>query len=346
MRTKLMGLLCCAAILMCSCAQNTAGVTERKTKLAPSFAPLTEIRAGRRNLYIIVKNLDSDYWRVTLDGAKAAGNDYNCNIYYSGTYAESDWDLQAELLDDCVKKKADAVLIAPDDSVRLAPKVSEVYHKGIPVVLIDTTANTDDYNICYMTDNLIAGQNAAAEMIDLMHRKGYDDASPVRIGVMVCTTTSQTINERLAGFFQYWAQNAPQGWKIIQDIRCFEGTAEETVPYAEALMQEYPDITGVFGTNDCTTAGLAKALEENERTDIGIVGFDYSDEIMRLIRNPDFDASTIVQRQYDMSHDGVKAAMQIINGKTMPVKFVDMGVVVVNDETLHSVKVQKVLVHN
>lgn len=346
MRKKLLGLLVCTAVFLCSCTQEAAAAPQRKTKLAPPFAPLTEIRAGRKNLYIIVKNLDSSYWEVTLDGAKDAGDALNCNVYYSGTYAESDWDLQAELLGDCIKKKADAVLIAPDDSVKLAPEVSEVHEKGIPVILIDTTANTEDYDVCFMTDNMIAGQNAAAEMIDLMRRKGHTSADPVQIGIMVCTTTSQTINERLAGFFQYWTQNAPAHWKIITDIRVFEGTAEETVPYAEDLLDDYPGITGVFGTNDCTTAGLAKALQENGLTNIGIVGFDYSHEIMELISDPAFDASTMIQRQYDMSYQGVETALELIDGRSAPLKFVDMGVVTVNEQTLESPEVQNVIVHN
>ena len=346
MRPKLTALLCCAAVFLCSCAQDFAVVPQRKTKLAPPFAPLTEIRAGRKNIYIIVKNLDSSYWEVTLSGAKDAGDALNCNVYYSGTYAESDWDLQAELLSSCIKKKADAVLIAPDDSVRLAPMVSEVYQKGIPVVLIDTTVNTEKYDVCYMTDNLIAGQNAAAEMIEVMRRKGHTDTDPVQIGVMVCTASSQTINERLAGFSQYWSQHAPAAWQIIPDVRIFEGTAEETMPYAEELLEDYPDITGVFGTNDCTTAGLAKALQEHERHDIGIVGFDYADEIMELIVNPDYEASTIIQRQYDMSYQGIEAALELIDGKTAPLKFVDMGVVTVNEQTLQSPEVQNVIVHN
>lgn len=345
MRCKLIGLLCCAAVLLCACTREASVVPQRQTKLAPPFAPLTEIRAGRKNLYLIVKNLDSTYWQVMIAGARDAGDAYDCNIYYSGTYGEGDWDLQADLLNDCVKRKADAVLVAPDDSVKLAPKVSEVYQKGIPVVMVDTTANTEDYDICFMTDNLLAGRNAAMEMIELMHRKGHANSDPVQIGVMVSTTYSQTINERLAGFFEYWTQNAPPNWQIIQDIKCLEGNTELAVPYTEMLMDDYPGLTGVFGTNDGPTAGLARALQENGRTDIGIVGFDYSEPIATLIASPDYDAATILQRQYDMSYRGVEAALELIDGKTMPIKFVDMGVVTVNSETIRTPEVQEVIKH-
>ena len=347
MRMRLIALLCCAAIFLCSCVRETAAVAPRKSKLAPPFAPLTEIRAGRKNIYIVVKDLESSYWKVVLDGAKDAGDNLDCNIYYSGTYAESDWDLQADLLDDCIKAKADAVLISPDDSVKLASKVADVYSKGIPVILVDTTANTDQYTVCFMTDNLVAGQMAAEEMMNVMHRKGHADTDPVEIGIMVNTLGSQTVNERLAGFFQYWTNNAPESWKIVtSDIPCFEGTAEETAPYVEELLEEHPGITGMFGTNFNTSAGIALALDEKKRPDVGMVGFDYADEVLRLVRSTDYEASTIVQRQYDMSYNGVRAALNCINGNPVPVKYVESSVLIVNRETLPTLIVQNVLNRN
>ena len=119
-----------------------------------------------------------------------------------------------------------------------------------------------------------------------------------------------------------------------------------SVPYAEKLMEENPGITGLYGTNDGPTAGLAKALMENGRTDIGIVGFDYSDPIAELIASPDYAASTMLQQQYDMSYRGVETALELIEGKTMPIKFIDMGVITVNEQTIQTPEVQEVIAHN
>ena len=77
MRKRLVALVCAVQrFFLCSCVQETATVTPRKSKLAPPFAPLTEIRAGRKNIYIVVKDLESGYWKVVLDGAKDAGENH------------------------------------------------------------------------------------------------------------------------------------------------------------------------------------------------------------------------------------------------------------------------------
>ncbi|MBR2086463.1 MAG: hypothetical protein IJ906_04915, partial [Oscillospiraceae bacterium] len=63
-------------------------------------------------------------------------------------------------------------------------------------------------------------------------------------------------------------------------------------------------------------------------------------------RSADYEASTIIQRQYDMSYNGVRAALNIINGEQVTVKYVESSVLIVNRETLPTMIVQNVLNRN
>ena len=338
----LMSVILCLSLS--GCAKSTG--EEQSIKPAPDFVPLNEIVEGRKNIYLIVKIVEgSSYWQVIIDGAKNGGDDFGCNVYYSGSYAESDWESQEKLLDAAAAAGADAILLAPDDSVSLSGKIDEIYNKGIPIVLIDTITNTDNYDVCYMTDNLMAGQNAAEEMISLLQKNGISDSDSIQIGIQVGATSSLTIIERLAGFFQYWSKNAPASWEVIPDIKCNEGDVDKAVECAEELL-EYPNLKGMFGTNNGSTVGLAKAIKEQERKDIALVGFDYSDEIAELIDDDEYIASTILQRQYNMGYTGVESALKLTDGQEMPVKFEDMGVIVVNKDTIDQAEVQEALLHN
>lgn len=319
-----------------------SGREEQGASPAPAFEALNETVDGRPDLYLIVKNLDSSYWKVMIDGARDGGAAFDCNVYCSGTYVETDWEEQRRLLDEAVAAGADAVLLAPDDSVMLSEKIEEVYGKGVPVVLLDTMANTDSYDVCYMTDNLMAGQQAAEEMISQLRKNGVSDSDAIQIGLQLGAAASQTISERLAGFFKYWSKNAPQSWKIIPDIKCNDGYLDKAVECAEEFL-EYPDLRGVFGTNNSSTRGFARVVREHARKDIVVVGFDYSEDIAALINDGGYAASTILQRQYYMSYTGVETARKLIDGESVPAKFVDMGVVVVNEETINQAEVQEVL---
>ncbi len=318
-----------AFLSLVGCSSNK---TVQNIKPPPDFVPLNDVVEGQKNIYLIVKNLDSSYWQVIINAAEESGRDNNCNVYYSGTYAESDWESQEKLLNDAVNSGADAILISPNDSVQLSGKIDDIHENGIPVVLIDTVVNTNNYDVCYMTDNLMAGQKAAEEMYSQFLKNGYTENDSVKVGIQVGSTSSQTINERLAGFFNFWSKNAPEKWEIIPDIKCNEGYVDRAVDCAEELLK-YDGIKGVFGTNNGSTVGFAKAVKEAERKDVVVIGFDYSEEIAELINNDEYLASTILQKQYDMGYVGVQTAMDLINGAKLPAKFKDTGVVVVNNET-------------
>lgn len=227
----------CTAMLFClaGCEQKESD-TVTEFEAAPPFSPLTEIKEGRKNIYLIIKTLNSDYWDVVVDGAKA--------------------------------------------------------------------------------------------------------------GVQVCATATQTINERLAGFLQYWSNNAPDNWTVISDIKFNEGDVDRGCQCTEDLLNNYPDIKGVFGSDNVSTTSLAATIKKKERTDIVVVGFDYSSEIASLINSDEYTASSVLQRQFNMSYDGVKTALDLIDGEKMEQKFVDTGITVVNSNNRNSPEVRETLDHN
>ncbi|MBR1724645.1 MAG: substrate-binding domain-containing protein, partial [Ruminococcus sp.] len=167
-------------------------------------------------------------------------------------------------------------------------------------------------------DNLIAGQDAAREMLTRFKERGLSVNEEAQVCIQVGATSSQTINERLAGFLQYWTNNAPEAWEVVDDIRCNEGDAEIAVDLAEDIIDDYSEnIKGVFGTNNGSTAGFARVVADRERTDITVVGFDYSEDIAKLINSEEYDAATMVQRQFQMSYGGVDEALKLIRGEAV-----------------------------
>ncbi|MBR6402297.1 MAG: substrate-binding domain-containing protein [Eubacterium sp.] len=329
-----------------SCSKKESEGNQKQEQAIPDFAPLTEIVEGRSDIYLITKVLDSNYWDVVVKGAKEAGEEFGCNVYFSGTYNEMDWQNQEKLLDKCVSLGADAIILAPDDSIELAPKIEEIHSQNIPIILVDTAANTDGYDICYMTDNLLAGNEAAQEMLNQFHSLGFSNNDEITVGILVGSATSQTINERLAGFYQYWSLNAPDSWTIISDIKNCNGDIQLGDELIESLLDDYPNLKGLYGTNNGPTKALAQVVSEHERNDIVLVGFDYSDEIKSLVESPDYHASTILQRQYFMSYKGVQSALGLINGSSIDIRFEDTGVVTVNNKNLSDPEVKSVIENN
>lgn len=347
MRIRKIAALALSLVLGCAglsgCKKSEATTDDREI---PVFTAANETIEGRKNIYLVVKNVDSSYWQVIMDAVRDSGNDHDCNIFTSGTHSEADWDIQEKLIDDAVSSGADMIVFSPNDSVKLSRKVSEVYNSGIPIVLIDTVVNTEDYNICYMTDNLKAGQDAAQEMLERFRAAGVSEDEEAYVAVQVGSFSSQTISERFAGFCQYWKKNAPEKWEIIDEVKCNEGSVDCAVTCAEEFLDKYAEIKGVFGSNNGSTVGFARVIKERGRTDVAIVGFDYSDEMRDLISDESYNAATMLQRQYYMGYKAVETALDIANGEEMTVKFVDTGIAVVNSETINDPEIVEILSHN
>ena len=99
---KIISAALCALMIvgLSSCEQKTDEVP--KVEPAPPFSALDDVIEGRRDIYVIVKNLESSYWQVIIEGARDSSDKYGCNVYCSGSYAETDWESQSRLMDEAV----------------------------------------------------------------------------------------------------------------------------------------------------------------------------------------------------------------------------------------------------
>lgn len=307
------------------------------------FQPLTAIKEDQPNIYLIVKVIDSNYWQRILHGARDAGNELGCNIYYSGTEIETQWEIQHELLNMAVSEGADAIILGPDDSTKLAPDIEEIHNKGIPVFLVDTIVNSSSYDVCYMTDNLQAGHQSAEEMISQLYNTGYKDTDEISVAIVVGTATSQTISERISGFYQYWTSNAPANWTIIPEISICQANSDLAYEMTNDVLANYSSVAGIFSTNNTPTKGVCLAINDANRTDIAIVGFDYSDEIASLINSNEYHVSTMLQQEYNMSYLSVETAVKLLNGEEPELKYVDTGIIAVNYDCIDSPEIQALL---
>lgn len=320
-------------------ASEKAGEESTTAKAADQTADNSE-----KTIYVIVKVLGNQYWSVLQAGAEQAGKDLGCNVVVIGTALESDIEGQLTLLQNAVSAQADGIVIAPLDSVSLDMPITEAYKSGIPVVLVDTVIKSDNYSAALLTNNVEAGKTAAEEMLRRLEASGLSKDEAAQIAIQVGSTGSQTINDRVRGFNEYWAANAPEKWVVLNDdIKVNEGDISKAVGFCQDFITTYPNLKAVFGPNNGSTVGFVTGMTESRRTDITMVGFDFSAEIETMIRSGEYDVASVVQRQYFMGYDGVKSALELSNGGTVAEKTIDTGVVLVDSSNVDSDEVQSII---
>jgi ribose transport system substrate-binding protein len=319
------------------------GLAACSTK-APATTDTAAGKDEQKTVYFLTKILGNQYWSVVEQGAKDAAAELGVKLVVTGLASEAEIEKQVQQLQDAVSAKAAAICIGPVDSTAMANPVTDAFNSNIPVVIVDTMINTENYSAALMTNNVEAGKTAAKEMITRLKKSGVAETAKAQIAIQIGNSGSQTIIDRLKGFNEYWTANAPKAWEVLNnDIKVNDGDITKAVGFTQDFLTAYPDLKGVFGANNGSTVGFVTGLKESKRTDIVMVGFDFSKEMESMIREGNVEVATILQKQYMMGYEGVKTAVDLANGKKPAQKQVDTGVQVVDKTNIDSEEVKAVI---
>jgi len=107
------------------------------------------------------------------------------------------------------------------------------------------------------------------------------------------------------------------------------------------MLQQHPDVQGLFACNVDVSVGALQALQEAKRTDIKLVAFDPDKSLIEGLRSGQV-AAIIVQDPYKMGYEGVKAVALSNKGQSSP-RLIDTGVEVVTGENLTEPKIMRLL---
>ena len=276
-----------------------------------------------KSFYVILKNYHGDYWETVIEGVSKAANEIDASVYLGGIDNETDIEGQIKLIDE-----------APATSDELVESCKKARESGIYVALIDSSINQCEFDACYMTDNVNAGQMAAKEMLRLLNEAGNLPSEELEVGIMLSSDTSQAMINRVSGFLEYWSLHSPEKWDIAQDIYLNGGNVEKAQSDAKKLIDQHENLKGIFGCNNTSTIGIASELLEENRKDIVLVGFDMADITVQIIQNLDYFAGTLMQRQDQMGYLGLNALYDFVSGSRYEQKYFDTGVVLIDADYL------------
>lgn len=341
---KLRSSLVIVLLFVCLLAGIRTGVVDPERRKLSTYQTFTsQLDNGKPDIYLITKGYANNYWTDLRMGAMEAAQELDCNIYMGGTPSEEHPELLAYLMTEALKRGADAIVVSPTNVSSVVEAAKQVQEAGVPLVFVDTILNEQVFDVCYETDNVQAGRLAAREMMSLLRKQGRSETEKLAVGIGIGMMESQTILERLAGFQEYWSANAPEAWVVLEDIKCNQGDADLAQSQSYEFMEQYKNLAGLVALNNGSSIGTALAVKNSGRKDVAVVGFDYSDEMRAMINDHTYYASSIVQRQYDMGYESVKAVGQLLAGEELPYRYVDMGIFQVNGDNVDSLYVQEAL---
>jgi ribose transport system substrate-binding protein len=282
------------AILLCSCSAGNGVSTIQGDD-------------SRYTIGVLLKSMNHQHWLDVRSGIEdAAGNlDVEAIILYPAD--ESAAKEQKAMFRDMVGSKPDAILFAPCDSGDCSSLVKTAQDEDIPVIAFDT--RTEDVSLPYIgADNTLIGQLAAKDMAELTGGAG-------KIAVISGVKTQASHIERLAGFEEE-LQKHPE--MMVATVKNANSDFHLAMKSMEEIMDEYPDVKGVF----CTSAvmGLG-AVEQNKRgfypSDMYIISVDTQDDALSAVKNGYLDG-LVTQDGYEAGYRAIYEVVSLLDGN--PIK--------------------------
>jgi ribose transport system substrate-binding protein len=290
-------------------------------------------KSGKPKIAVIPKGVSHNFWLSIKAGADAAGQELGAEILWKGPATETDYTGQVNIVEDFVNKRVDGIVLAPSSGDALVTPAKKAKAANIPVVVIDSGINWDEYVAYISTDNRKGGEIAAERMAEILGGKG-------NVAILGVKKGSVSTDEREEGF-QSVIKNKYPNIKIV-DFLYGEADRAKSADKAEDIITRHADLNGIFASNESSAVGALRAINVKAvQGKVKLVGFDSSPDLIVAVKGGIID-SLVVQDPYKMGYEGVKAVLNQKAGKPVE-RRMDTGVELVTQANLDTAQIQNLL---
>ena len=275
-----------------------------------------ELPAGTR-IAVVAKNIKSEYWQAVYTGMQKAIDDLNAEsgftgddritMTFEGPDDNDDAETQINTIDAVLAENPRALCLSVIDMTSCVAQLEAAEENGIPVIMFDSSVQTDDlvYTVC-KTDNCAAGAEAARHLIGQTGDFG-------EVLIVALSRDTESIVDRVVGF-QDEVINQHDTVAIADTI--YADDEEETESVKERIvevLETHPNVKGCFATDEEMAQEVLEILEDPAYREITFVGFDAGGGQQDAIRSGK-ELGTVCQNPYGMGYATIVSAARAILG--------------------------------
>jgi len=294
---------------------------------------------------VIPKGTTHIFWKSIHAGAikaqeelKAAG--VNVEVIWKGPLKEDDRESQIRVVESFVTRGVTGIVLAPLDDAALRMPVKDAVDNGIPVVIIDSGLNSDDYTSFVATDNYVGGRKGGQRLAEILDGKG-------KVIMLRYQEGSASTMNREQGFLDVLKEKYPD-IEVLSASQYGGATTESAYQASENLLAPLRtadgglSIDGIFCPNESTAFAMLRALEDsNLAGKVKYVGFDSSERLVQGLRNGHIHG-LVLQDPINMGYLGVKTLVAHLQNRKVE-KQIDTGSAVATPENMDDPKMKNLL---
>ena len=252
---------------LCACSGNSSSTSSSSSSAAP---------ASGKTIGVSIQNREAQFYQDMESGMKAEAAKYGYALLVVD--ASRDNTKQQSQVEDFISQKVAAIVLTPYDSQAIGSAIAEANKAGIPVFTADIASTSKDGTVVshIASDNVQGGAQAAKLMCAGIPGKSGSVA-------IIDEPEVTSVQDRVKGFKAGLAAGCP-GVKIVADIA--GGERAKANNSMEDVLQSHKDLKGVFGINDDSALGAAKAVEAaGLKGKVIVIGYDATPEARTAIKD-------------------------------------------------------------
>ncbi len=270
-------LLGLALLLGCGGDNSNSSEESSTSSNSSSDAPVE----SRGTIGFSALTLKNPFFKVIADSLTEAGKAEGFEVIVND--AERDVNTQSKHIDNYISQGVAAIVINPADRIAIGPAIKKANEAGIPVFTCDLQCVADDVEITAHigTDNYQGGRLAGKAMIEALGSQGGEV-------LVLHFKQANSCVERVRGFTdEVNEHNIGKEDGKIQIVAELEGGGLRDEGFSATLdvLQQHPNLNGIFAINDPSALGAYTALKQSGKEDqIKIIGFDGQKEGKQAIK--------------------------------------------------------------
>jgi methyl-accepting chemotaxis protein len=264
-----------------------------------------------------------DFFNDTFKGADEIGSKLDVEVLH---VIPETWDrqLQADLIEDCIKKKVDGIAINPISAPEVTEAIKKAVDSGIKVVTFDNDLPNCGVSEFIGTDNFAAGKHIGESTVKCLNGKG-------RVYISITTSNTENMMARINGF-----KKAIEKYPDIEIVgmEADNGDVPQRIDAMKQALQDDPHIDCIVYF-DYFGAEIMENVLQMVPYNGKMVGFDKTDAGIRLLKAGKLQ-SMIIQRPKIWGELAIKRLNDLSLGKTVP-SFEDAGTFEINKKNVNMI---------
>jgi ribose transport system substrate-binding protein len=254
-------------------------------------------------------DLVDPYYQTQKCGAFAAAKKFNVNLSWQGVDGV-DFAPEVTAFNAVVQKNPQAIVLVPFSSTAFMQPVAAAMKKGIKVITDDAALAKPIELRNVRTDNVRLGGLAADAMAKFLPNKTGE------VAIVSFAAEVPVQADRVNGF-KNRIKAAYPNIKVVA-VEYGGADAAKAAQKTAALLQRYPDLGGVFGTDTNDAEGVGAAVQAaGKRGKVRVIAYDAGPKLVSELKSGLVDALA-AQDPYAAAYHSVRLAAAAVRGQIKP----------------------------